>query len=191
MFQAAGEKRGEPNAGRPDMLGEASRARLQAALHCLPHRTTALCSRPTATRQERLVRETTEARRNIKMDSEGPSAQNTYQHGRLQNKLGAVVRDCRKEGRKGSFPCRTHRSPCHIAQERFLDGALGRRYQQSRPDRQKGGQKGAIMRLARVEQAAFGTGIRRASHCATTPLAPLSAFWGQQSIRSCGIGGMR
>lgn len=30
--------------------------------------------------------------------------------------------------------------------------------------------KNAIMRLARVERAAFGTGIRRASHCATTPL---------------------
>lgn len=26
------------------------------------------------------------------------------------------------------------------------------------------------MRLARVEQAAFGTGNRRASHCATTPV---------------------
>ena len=42
-----------------------------------------------------------------------------------------------------------------------------------------------------VEQAAFGTGIRRASHRATTPVGFLPAFWGRQSIRRYGIGGVR
>lgn len=60
-----------------------------------------------------------------------------------------------------------HSSTCRIRQESGLNGALFAAT--DKVDGQKMS-KNAIMRLARVERAAFGTGNRCASHCATTPL---------------------
>lgn len=71
------------------------------------------------------------------------------------------------EGRTRRPLCLLQASTCRIRQESGLNGALV-----AATDKADGPKmsKNAIMRLARVERAAFGTGNRRASHCATTPL---------------------
>ena len=77
-----------------------------------------------------------------------------------------------------------HASPRRTERELGLHD--GCRHRQSRDEKDE--QKYTVMRLARLEQASFGTGIRRASHCATTPLRLYLDSWDGSLLGRYGTG---
>lgn len=110
-----------------------------------------------------LVRGSTEARGKMKTESEGYDTR--HQPTRLSPRPAGRFGLRMKEGHEGAFACCTH---SHVASGRE---AAWMAHLLPPPTKQTDKRRAKIfMRLARVEQAAFGTGIRRANHCATTPL---------------------
>ena len=148
--------------------GGHSRARFQIPQFRSPPRSTVLCSWSRARRRSCLPKH-----RGSKQHKDGPQGrvENTHQDGRVQNRASTLVRGWRRDTGPISRPRRRGEQFCMAPRRRRQSG------------RTKDEQKYVVMRLARLEQASFGTGIRRASHCATTPTGIMFAFCGRQSIR--------
>lgn len=109
------------------------------------------------------VRGSTETRGKMKTESEGHNTK--HQPTRLSPRPAGRFGSRTKEGHESAFACCAHP---HVASGRE---AAWMAHLLPPPTKQTDKRRAKIfMRLARVEQAAFGTGIRRANHCATTPL---------------------
>lgn len=155
-----------PNAGGTNRLGEASRARLQAAESHLPPCTTALCSR-SRERWKSCPWKHRSSRRNE--DGVRRSRHKTPANTTVSETSWAFwLENQGRAWRRLRMPHTHTRTYPHAASGKRA--AWMARWLPS-PTKQTDKRRAKIfMRLARVEQAAFGTGIRRASHCATTPL---------------------
>lgn len=182
MRWATGERLDQPNAYGiwTDGSGEASQARLQALPFCLHSDKDPLFKVYGSDGSP--ARETEKSRGSM---GTRPNArtQTASQDKCLPNRLGIMVRLGMEKGHEGLCACYTHH---HAAP----NGSLGCTMAAvtDKAEMKRTSKNIHSLRLARLEQASFGTGIRRASHCATTPLRLCLDSWDGSLLGRYGTG---